>query len=166
MFLALAMLHHSISTDCFSCRHFFSLYNLCYVAHAACVHVHSVQWRRDKLANYSDLTPRSGPRQYSPNRAKWQLLALMRFLWTKSNSVCLPQCRHQDLQGPHKLPTKSMWLWGPLKCTISNCNHVHVFLHFGTFGLVVLQLILASKLSELEQFENFSANNQLERKQE
>ena len=97
MFLASAMLHHSIPTDCFSCRHFFSLYNLCYVAHAACVHVHSVQWRRDKLANYSDLTPRSGPRQYSPNRAKWQLLALMRFLWTKSNSVCLPQCRHQDL---------------------------------------------------------------------
>jgi len=37
---------------------------------------------------------------------------------------------------------------------------VHVFLHFGTFGLKVLQLILASKLSELEQFENFAANNQ------
>ena len=49
---------------------------------------------------------------------------------------------------------------------LSNCNPVHVFLHFGTFGSVVLQLILASKLSELEQFENFSANNQLERKQE
>ena len=32
---------------------------------------------------------------------------------------------------------------------------MHVFLHFGTFGLMVLQLILASKLSELEQFENF-----------
>jgi len=31
---------------------------------------------------------------------------------------------------------------------------------------MVLQLILASKLSELEQFENFSANNQLESKQE
>ena len=29
-----------------------------------------------------------------------------------------------------------------------------------------LQLILSSKLSELEQFENFSANNQLESKQE
>ena len=70
------------------------------------------------------------------------------------------------LQGPHKLPTKSMWLWGPLKCTISNCNPVHVFLHFGTFGSLVLQLILASKLSELEQFEFFSANNQLESKQE
>ena len=31
---------------------------------------------------------------------------------------------------------------------------MHFFLHFGTFGLVVLQLNLASKLSELEQFEN------------
>jgi len=37
---------------------------------------------------------------------------------------------------------------------------VHVFLHFGTFGLKALQLILASKLSELEPFENFAANNQ------
>ena len=33
---------------------------------------------------------------------------------------------------------------------------------FGTFGLMVLQLILASKLSELEQFENQAANYQLE----
>ena len=39
-------------------------------------------------------------------------------------------------------------------------NPVHVFLHFGTFGLKVLQLILASKLSELEQFENIAANIQ------
>ena len=70
------------------------------------------------------------------------------------------------LQGPHKLPPESRWLWGPLKCTTSNCNPVHVFLHFGTFGLEVLQLILASKLSELEQLENFSANNHLESKQE
>ena len=38
---------------------------------------------------------------------------------------------------------------------------VHVFLHFGTFGLEVLQLILASKLSELEHLENFSANNNI-----
>ena len=37
---------------------------------------------------------------------------------------------------------------------------MHVFLHFGTYGLMVLQLILASKLSELEQCENFAANNQ------
>ena len=47
-----------------------------------------------------------------------------------------------------------------------NFNPVHVFLHLGTFGLMLLQLILASKLSELKQFENFSANNQLESKQE
>ena len=33
-----------------------------------------------------------------------------------------------------------------------------------TFGLEVLQLILASKLSELEHLENFSANNHLESK--
>ena len=76
---------------------------------------------------------------------------------------CINKC---ILQGSHKLPPKSILLWGLLKCTTSNCNPVHVFLHFGTFGSVVLQLILASKLSELEQFENFSANNQLERKQE
>ena len=41
---------------------------------------------------------------------------------------------------------------------------MHVFVHFGTFGLVVLQLILASKLSEFEQFENFAPNNLLESK--
>ena len=35
---------------------------------------------------------------------------------------------------------------------------VHVIVH-RTFGLEVLQLILASKLRELEQLENFSANN-------
>ena len=46
-------------------------------------------------------------------------------------------------------------VWGQLKCTKSKFNPVHVFLHFGTFSLVVLQLILASKLIELEQFENF-----------
>ena len=33
--------------------------------------------------------------------------------------------------------------------------HVHVFPYLGTFGLMVLQLILASKFSELEQFEIF-----------
>ena len=35
---------------------------------------------------------------------------------------------------------------------------MHVFLHFKSFGLVVLQLILASKLSELEQFEKQARN--------
>ena len=43
---------------------------------------------------------------------------------------------------------------GPLKCSKSNFNPVHVFLHFKSFYLVVLKLILASKLSELQQFEN------------
>ena len=32
---------------------------------------------------------------------------------------------------------------------------MHVFLHFGTYGFMVLQMILDSKLSELEQFEIF-----------
>ena len=40
------------------------------------------------------------------------------------------------------------------------------FLHFGTFDLVVLQLNLASKLSELEQFENCAANNQFRKEKE
>ena len=43
-------------------------------------------------------------------------------------------------------------------CTKSNFNPVHVFLHFKSFCLVVLQLILASKLCKLEQFENRAAN--------
>ena len=34
-------------------------------------------------------------------------------------------------------------VWGPLKCTKSNFNPVHLFLHFKSFCLVVLQLILA-----------------------
>ena len=38
---------------------------------------------------------------------------------------------------------------------------MHVFLHFKSFCLVVLKLILASKLSELQQFENWAANYQL-----
>ena len=51
-------------------------------------------------------------------------------------------------------------VWGQLKCTKSNFNPVHVFLHFKSFGLVVLQLILASKLSEWEQLKNFAAIKQ------
>ena len=42
----------------------------------------------------------------------------------------------------------SKMFWGPLKCTKSNFNTVHVFVYFRTFCLVALQLILASKLSE------------------
>ena len=37
---------------------------------------------------------------------------------------------------------------------------MHVFLNFRTFDLKVLQLILASKLSDLVQFENFETINQ------
>ena len=40
-------------------------------------------------------------------------------------------------------------VWGPLKYSKSNFNLVHVFLHFKSFCMVVLKLILASKLSEL-----------------
>ena len=43
---------------------------------------------------------------------------------------------------------------------------MHVFLHFGTFRVVVLQLILASKLGELEEFENRTANSQFASKYE
>ena len=45
-----------------------------------------------------------------------------------------------------------------LKCPKSNFNPMHVFLHFKSFCLVVLKLILASKLSELQQFENRAEN--------
>ena len=40
------------------------------------------------------------------------------------------------------------------------------FFHFGTFCVVVLQLILASKLGELEEFENRTANSQFASKYE
>ena len=63
----------------------------------------------------------------------------------------------------YKLSTINL-VWWPLKCTKSNFNPVHVFLHFGTFCFVVLQLILASKLSELEPFENWAANCQFANK--
>ena len=84
-----------------------------------------------------------------------------------SAEYCDYQCINKCiLQGPHKLPPKSILLWGLLKCTTSNCNPVHVFLHFGTFGLEVLQLILASKLSQFEQFENCASNNQFRKQKE
>ena len=41
---------------------------------------------------------------------------------------------------------------------ISKVNHVNVFLHSGTFYLVVLQLILASKLSKLEHRSVYKQN--------
>ena len=66
------------------------------------------------------------------------------------------------LQGPSKLWSDRNCILGPLKGSKSSFSPVHFLLHFGTFGLVVLQLNLASKLSELEHFENFAANNQLE----
>ena len=57
----------------------------------------------------------------------------------------------------YKLSTINL-VWGPLKCSKSNFNPVHVFLHFKSFCLVVLKLILALKLSELEQFEKRAKN--------
>ena len=38
---------------------------------------------------------------------------------------------------------------------------MHVFLHFKSFCQVALKLIFASKLSELQQFENRAANYKL-----
>ena len=61
---------------------------------------------------------------------------------------------------PQKYRSKVPGSEGHFKGTKANFNPVHVGLHFGTFVFVVLQLILASKLSELEQFGNFAANNQ------
>ena len=49
-------------------------------------------------------------------------------------------------------------VWWSLKCTKSNFNPVYVFPHFKSFCLVVLQLILSLKLSELEQFEKQAEN--------
>ena len=47
----------------------------------------------------------------------------------------------------------------------SNFNPVLIFPHFGTFCLLVLQLILA-EFSDLEQFENWAANCQFASKYE
>ena len=87
---------------------------------------------------------------------------------------CNIHCRHQPSPAAtessaintgclYKLSQINL-VWGPLKCTKSNFNPVYVFLHFKSFCLVVLQLILASKLSEWEQFENFAANYQFRKK--
>ena len=51
---------------------------------------------------------------------------------------------------------------GPLKGTKSSFNPVHDFLHFKTFCQVVIQFSLASKLSELHQFENYLFANKIE----
>ena len=42
----------------------------------------------------------------------------------------------------YKLSRRNL-MWGPLKCSKSNFNPVHVFLHFNSFCLVVLKLNLA-----------------------
>ena len=73
----------------------------------------------------------------------------------------LPSCSHRD-------PVQQIRFTGcfyklsrinlVLKCPKSNFNPMHVFLHFKSFCLVLLQLILASKLSELEQFEKQAEN--------
>ena len=54
-------------------------------------------------------------------------------------------------------------LFGPLKCSKSNFNPVQEDPHFKQFYLMILKLILASKLGEIEQFENRAANNQIAR---
>ena len=54
----------------------------------------------------------------------------------------------------------------PLKLTEFNFNPVHVFHQFGTFPVMVLQLFLASKFGEFEEFENSTANSQFASKYE
>ena len=93
------------------------------------------------------------------NRRGFVFLFAVFIFRTNKNSFVILSCILQ-LQGPSKVSPESTWLWGPYKWSQSNFNSVHVFLYFGTFGLMVLQLNLASKLSELEQCENFAANNQ------
>ena len=51
-------------------------------------------------------------------------------------------------------------VWGPLKYSKSNLI-LCMFFSTSSFCLVVLKLILASKLSELQQFENRAANYKL-----
>ena len=80
----------------------------------------------------------------------------------QSEMSCSQNYHTLILQGPSKLWSDRNCILGPLKGSKSSFSPVHFLLHFGTFGLVVLQLNLASKLSELEHFENFAANNQLE----
>ena len=87
-----------------------------------------------------------------------------------------PQVRHRArevrwyprvskyLQGCQQLLMYIICAWGALKGPKSNFKPVHFSLCLGNFTLLVLKLILASKLSELVQFENRTANNQIARK--
>ena len=68
------------------------------------------------------------------------------------------------IQGCQQLLMYFICVWGALKGPKFNFKPVHFALYFGNFTLLALKLILASKLSELEQFENQAANNQIARK--
>ena len=68
------------------------------------------------------------------------------------------------LQGYQQLLMHFICVWGAFKDPKSNFKPVHFALYFGNFTLLVLKVILASKLSELEEFKNRAANNQIARK--
>ena len=74
--------------------------------------------------------------------------------------LCEHQCLLCYLQGVCQLSNIN-FVYGHLKCTKSDFNIAHFFLYFRIFCLVVLQLILNSKLSGLQQFENWAVNYQL-----
>ena len=67
------------------------------------------------------------------------------------------------LQGYQQLLMYFICVWGAFKDPKSNFKPVHFALYFGNFTLMILKLILASKLGEIEQFENRAANNQIAR---
>ena len=69
--------------------------------------------------------------------------------------------KNMHVQGHQEILCNCRPLWGPFKGPKSNFNPVHFALHFKQFSLMVLKWILASKLSELGQFENRAAKNQL-----
>ena len=68
------------------------------------------------------------------------------------------------LQGYQQFLMYFICVWGAFKDPKSNFKPVDFALYFGNFTLLVLKVILASKLSDLEEFKNLAANNQIARK--
>ena len=99
-----------------------------------------------------------------PNsRDEWQYWSFILVL--KSKFLCRRRIVDNSIiQGCQQLLIYIICVWGALKGPKSNFIPVHFALYFGNFTLMVLKLILASKLSEIEQFENRAANNQIARK--
>ena len=95
-------------------------------------------WTRRRFFGYTMATAKTG------NSYEDVLILLSVGEWSSTVSLY----KHKIYRVFLSTVTQINLVWGPLKCTKSNFNPVHVFFHFGTFCLVVLQLILASKLSK------------------